>query len=349
MKAVIVDLRDGQAAALCDDGRVVKLSDPGCSLGQIVEVHERKRRTPLWARWASTAAAAALLLVGAGGGAAWAMPYGVVSLDVNPSLEYTINRFDYVLKVEGVNEDGKELLSQMDTKQLLHHPIGEALEASVQQLEDGEWLGGESDDILISAGTKQPSHAEKLVHTLETGLGSRREGLEVHGVTVSEAEIDEAHREGMSAGRHRVLGELRESEGADFAFNEWADRPIRDIFHRLENGPEGTSEEADARSIQPGPHQNMREDIRPAMGSTDTDAQPPQEQSHERQQSEQNSGNFSAEQPREQRNEQPQAVPGENRNDGGFGRPQGDSQLGAGGSPGGGMGGSLGGPDGPRG
>ena len=204
MKAVIVDLRGGQAAALCDDGRVIKLADPGYSLGQIVELHERRRRTPRWVRWASTAAAAALLLAGAGGGAAWAMPYGVVSLDVNPSLEYTINRFDYVLKVEGVNEDGKEMLSRMDTKQLLYRSIGEALEASVQQLEDGEWLGGESDEILISAGTKQPSHAEKLVQALEDGLCSRRENFEIHGVIVSQADIDAAHRAGMSSGRARA-------------------------------------------------------------------------------------------------------------------------------------------------
>lgn len=268
MKAVIVDLRDGQAAALCDDGRVVKLADPGYSLGQLVDVHARKRRTPRWVRWASTAAAAALLLAGAGGGAAWAMPYGVVSLDVNPSLEYTINRFDYVLKVEGVNEDGKEMLSRMDTSQLLRRPIGEALEASVQQLEDGEWLGGESDEILISAGTKQPSHAEKLVQSLEDDLGGRREGLAVHGVTVSEADIDAAHREGMSAGRHRVLGELRESEGENYVPDEWADRPIRDIFRRLENGPEAAPGHEEAHSAQPGPRQETSSETRPAMGGS---------------------------------------------------------------------------------
>lgn len=324
MKAVIVDLRNGQAAALCDDGRVIKIADPGYSLGQIVEVHERRRRTPRWVRWASTAAAAALLLVGAGGGAAWAMPYGVVSLDVNPSLEYTINRFDYVLKVEGVNEDGKEMLSRMDASQLLHRPIGKALEASVLQLEAGEWLGGESDEILISAGTKQPSHAEKLVQALEDDLGSRRENFEVHGVIVSEEDIDAAHREGMSAGRHRVLDELRESEGEGFAFHEWADRPIRDIFHRLENGPEGASEQPDAHSAQPGLRQDMSEEIRPAMGAADANPQF-QEQ---------------------QRSEQPQSVPGDARDDGGTEPSHPDS----GGF--GGMGGNrdpVGGPGGPRG
>ncbi|MBR1567103.1 MAG: hypothetical protein IJ649_10095, partial [Oscillospiraceae bacterium] len=275
-------------------------------------------------------------LAGAGGGAAWAMPYGVVSLDVNPSLEYTINRFDYVLKVEGVNEDGKAMLSRMDTKQLLHRPIGEALEASVQQLEDGEWLGGESDEILISAGTKQPSHAEKLVQALEDDLGSRRENFEVHGVTVSEADIDAAHREGMSAGRHRVLDELRESEGEDFAFQEWADRPIRDIFHRLESGPEGASEQPDAHGAQPGPRQDTSEEIRPAMSAVGTNPQP-QEQRDEQ----------PLEQPQfGQREEQPQSMPGDARHDGGA-EPYYPDSGGFGGM--GGNSGPGGGPGGPRG
>ena len=265
MNGVIVDLVNGQAAALCDDGRVVKLQDAGYSLGQIVEVHEHKRRTPLWVRWASTAAAAALLLAGAGGAAAYAMPYGVVSLDVNPSLEYTINRFDYVLKVEGVNEDGKELLDQMDSSKLVHRPIGDALTASVRQLEEGNWLGGESDEILISAGTKEPTHAEKLVSALESGLSGSREDLEVRAVAVSEADIDAAHLEGMSAGRHRVLGELRESEGEDFSAEEWKDRPIHDILHRLENGPAGVPSQEDAHSVRPEQPQTSRIDALPAM------------------------------------------------------------------------------------
>ena len=251
MKAVIVDLRNGQAAALCDDGRVIKLTDPGYSLGQIVEVHERRRRTPIWVRWASTAAAAALLLAGAGGGAAYAMPYGVVSLDVNPSLEYTINCFDYVLKVEGVNEDGKELLARMDTKQFVHHRIGDALEASVQQLEAVDWLGEESGEILISAGAKQPEHAERIVSALENDLRRTREGLEIHAFTVSEEDIDAAHREGMSAGRHHMLGELKSLEGADFVPAEWADRPIRDIFSRLESAPAVVSAEPETPNAQP--------------------------------------------------------------------------------------------------
>ena len=236
MKAVIVDLVGGQAAALCDDGRVIRLADAGYTLGQVVEVHAQKPRRPKWLRYISSVAAAAVLVTAIGGGVAYATPYGVVSLDVNPSLEYTINRFDYVLSVEGVNEDGQEMLAGMDKKQLVHRRIGDAIEASVAQLEAGNWLRGESDEILLAAGTGADAHSERLIRELETDLCQNREGLEVRGLAVSREELDAARREGMSAGRRRMLHELSESEGEGFVPAEWADRPIRDILQQLDHG-----------------------------------------------------------------------------------------------------------------
>lgn len=247
MKAVIVDLVGGQAAALCDDGRVIRLADAGYTLGQIVEVHAQKPRRPKWLRYISSVAAAAVLVTAIGGGVAYATPYGVVSLDVNPSLEYTINRFDYVLSVEGVNEDGQEMLAGMDKKQLVHRRIGDAIEASVAQLEAGNWLRGESDEILLAAGTGADAHSERLIRELETDLCQNREGLEVRGLTVSREELDAARREGMSAGRRRMLHELSESEGEGFVPAEWADRPIRDILQQLDHGRAQESFRPDTR------------------------------------------------------------------------------------------------------
>ena len=242
MKAVIVDLLNGQAAALCDDGRVIKLADAGYTLGQIVEVHERKRRRTGWLRTLSAAAAAAVLLVGGGGAAAYAMPYGVVSLDVNPSIEYTINRFDYVLRVEGVNEDGRLFLDGIDKRKLVNRSIGEALEESITQLEAGDWLGGDSGEILLAAGTKKEDHSERLVNALGESLRRGDDTLEVRTLTVSEDEVDSARREGISAGRRHMLHEISENEGAELVPGEWSERPIRELFDRLERGPDMPTE-----------------------------------------------------------------------------------------------------------
>ena len=254
MKAVIVDLLNGQAAALRDDGRVVKLADAGYSLGQIVELREKGFRRGKLIRFVSAAAAAAVLLVGGGGAAAYAMPYGVVSLDINPSLEYTINRFDYVLRVEGVNEDGRAFLDGMDQSRLLHRPIEQALEESIAGLEAGNWLEGEDGEILLAAGTRKDAHSERLVSELESRLRREGEGREIRTVTVSEEELGLAREEGVSAGRGWMLRELSEQEGADFVPGEWAERPIRDMIDRLERGP--MPQEPRGNDETPAPAQN---------------------------------------------------------------------------------------------
>jgi len=249
MKAVIVDLLGGQAAALCEDGRVVKLPDAGYTLGQRIEVHARKRTRSKWLRAVSAAAAAAVLVLGIGG-TAWATPYGVVTLDVNPSLEYTINCFDYVLSVSGVNEDGRELLAGMDRKQLVRRHIGDALSASVAQLEAEDWLQ-DGEEVLLAAGARRDGHAEKLLNTLQAGLSRGNHALEVRAFAVSRDEIEAAHETGMSAGRRHLLGELGEADG-EHVPADWAERPVADLLQELDGSrpPRGAERGEPERAAQ---------------------------------------------------------------------------------------------------
>ncbi len=253
MKAVIVDLLDGQAAALCSDGCVVKLSDAGYSLGQEIEVHERKRVRRKWLRTFTSAAAAAVFVLGIGG-TAWALPYGVVSLDVNPSIEYTINCFDYVLSVDGVNEEGRALLAGMDTHRLVHRRIDEALSASVEQLEAEQWLE-EGDDVLLAAGARRGAHAERLLSELENGLSGSGRNFDLHTVSVSREDIDAAHASGMSAGRQRVLRQLDESTGGEHSREGWAERSVSDLLQALDQSENAGKTETTDGAGEDGPHQ----------------------------------------------------------------------------------------------
>ena len=58
-----------------------------------------------------------------GGFAGYRAPAGVVSLDVNPSIEYTINCFDRVLDITAVNEDAQAIVGQLDENALLFRPV----------------------------------------------------------------------------------------------------------------------------------------------------------------------------------------------------------------------------------
>ena len=97
MKAVIVEIRGETAAALGRDGSVFKVKNRSYAVGQTIDV----RRGGLSRQLAVLAAAAAavFLIVGAGIHT-YLSPYSLVSLDVNPSLQYTLNRLGLVLSVE---------------------------------------------------------------------------------------------------------------------------------------------------------------------------------------------------------------------------------------------------------
>ena len=67
-------------------------------------------------------------------------PLSLVSLDVNPSLQYTLNRLGLVLSVEAVNGDGDELLQEVGT--LNNRSIEDAISSTVKQIaEDGYFEG----------------------------------------------------------------------------------------------------------------------------------------------------------------------------------------------------------------
>jgi hypothetical protein len=164
VKAVIVDFRDGHAAALRDDGCVVKIRDAGYKLGQVIELHERVQ--PRWRRtFFSLAAAAALLL--SIGGAAYATPYGTVTLDADSSIQYTINMFDYVLDVQAENEEGEALLAELDIRQLRHRPVDSAITSAMQQLEQRRAPEDAALSVSVSADTRNERHTERLCRELE--------------------------------------------------------------------------------------------------------------------------------------------------------------------------------------
>jgi hypothetical protein len=85
--------------------------------------------------------AAADVLLGAGTWA-YAAPYSYVSLDVNPSIEYTLNMFDRVIDVDAVNEDGQAILE--NTGELMNLTIDDAIEKTIDQIDQAGYLDGTS-------------------------------------------------------------------------------------------------------------------------------------------------------------------------------------------------------------
>ena len=172
MKAAIVDLKGKYAAALTENGEIKKIFNNSYEIGQEIEFYDIKEvRQPrsvsrVIRRVAAVAAAIIILVVGSIS-TAYAIPCGTVSLESDPSIEYTVNCFDYVLDVRALNEDGKTVLEEIGVGNLKHHKIGDAVTTTVEQMKDDGFFEDDNKGVSITASTGNDSHNEHLREDLE--------------------------------------------------------------------------------------------------------------------------------------------------------------------------------------
>ena len=87
---------------------------------QYIEAGYAKRQRRIYRisfRRMLAAACMALFFVAAAGGWSWMqMPVSYLSIDVNPSIELALNRFDRVVSVSAFNDQGEEILQNLSLK-----------------------------------------------------------------------------------------------------------------------------------------------------------------------------------------------------------------------------------------
>lgn len=72
--------------------------------------------------------------------------YGIITVDVNPSMKISLNRKNQVLKVEALNNDAQII----KTDDLKGKEIGKALDVVVEKLQDNGYLKEKNNTILIN-------------------------------------------------------------------------------------------------------------------------------------------------------------------------------------------------------
>lgn len=160
MKAIIVEIKGSNAAALCDNSSIVKIPNKNYVVGQQVELVAKKKTRSI--RRISAAAACIAMFFGLSAtGYAAVTPYSYVTLDVNPSFEYTLNRFDQVIKVESVNDDAQDVLDELDIPKFAS--LDKVLKLTIDELyNEGYLTEDEKDIMLLSVCSDKESKSDEL-------------------------------------------------------------------------------------------------------------------------------------------------------------------------------------------
>lgn len=186
------------------------------------------------------AAAACLLFVflGWGGYLMYFTPTFVISVDVNPSIELGINRFEKVVSVETYNDDGYAVMSAMNVNHLNYQ------DALAQILADKSMESYLTQNQMIAV-TVSGEDENKKNEMLANITACTKPYANVHCSSCGSQEADAAHDAGLSLGKYRAFLELQELN-PDITVEDVQGltmRQIQDMIDALSDGADGTIQE----------------------------------------------------------------------------------------------------------
>lgn len=168
MKAVVLEIKEKWAAVLCEDGVIRKVKKGNFKVGDSFdfEAENHKKVVSIGSlRRNMVGSAAALFLIVAGVAGIYSynnvLACSYVSLDINPSIEYTLNRQDKVVAVKGLNNDGQKIADELLAVRKV--TLKEALQETKQLLTKKNYLkSGSSEDVLIDISANNSARKDAL-------------------------------------------------------------------------------------------------------------------------------------------------------------------------------------------
>ena len=207
MKAVIVDLNGNDAVALRDDGRFEKIKNKNYSIGQEITLQAQTIRFP---KQAAIAASVAIVIAACGGMGTytWSNPISYVSLDINPSIAYSLNEFNRVITVSGMNEEGSAVVDAIGDS-LKNTDITTALSITVEQLSTDAYLDSENTNyMIIGVYSDKDSKADALMSTVDEFTANSAETCSITTVNVSKETKETADSYGITGGKMELINEI---------------------------------------------------------------------------------------------------------------------------------------------
>ena len=152
-------------------------------------------------RWVPLAVAACLVLAVAGGGAGYVHQLNqavasIVCLDVNPSVELTVNRKETVLSATPANADAVAILDGMD---LTGAKVDVAMNAIVGAMLTNGYVDELANSILITVEDDDAQRGARLQQELTAQAGAILESYQVNGAILSQTIQNSAQLQQLAA------------------------------------------------------------------------------------------------------------------------------------------------------
>lgn len=201
-------------------------------------------------KWLTAVAACFVLFLFAGAGySAYMTPAFAISIDINPSIELGINRFNKVVSVDTYNEDGYDVMSDIDVNYLDYK---DALEQILADKDMKKYIT-QNQLISITVFGKNEDKNNEMLDNLATCTSHY---TNVHCSSSNSKEVAAAHEAGMSFGKYKAFLELQALD-PDITTEDIQGltmRQIWDMIDELSGNADGTNQNDSTGNCGKGQH-----------------------------------------------------------------------------------------------
>ena len=159
--------------------------------------------------------------------------FQTIYIDVNPSIALKLNRFDRVIGVEFLNDDAKNLLSNV---KLVGADATSAVQTVISACDSAGYVKEDS-QIYISASAKEEQKSEKLLKKLKGSAENMRdekdETYSVNTYNAKKGEKKEFEKESLSPAKYNIIKEIIKEED-DYKLEDLKDKSMTEL-HKIKN------------------------------------------------------------------------------------------------------------------
>ena len=191
-----------------------------------VQAAARKKRTVR--RLVPLLACVLLLFIGLGGSKLYFSTEFVISIDVNPSFEIGVNKFDRVVSVTGYNDDGENLVETLDIKNMDYR---KALDKIFTGGVLAEYYARNEVVTVTVVGSDEPVD-NSIIEDVQSCTGNYKN---TYCQAVDIESVDKAHELGLSYGKYAAFLELQALDPSVTAqdIQGMTMREIRELIYEL--------------------------------------------------------------------------------------------------------------------
>lgn len=249
MKAVIVEKRMFMKAALTEEGEVIRTMAKG-DVGDTIYIREKAGSAVPALRYVM--AFSVILFMLAGGLGFYqlsAEEYSYVSLDINPSIEFALNRFNKVVSVSALNDDDSSITAELYDSNIKGKDFTEAMNITVNTLKKhGYLIDYEGNYIMVHISSNDSRHKEELE---EEAREVFREDDHLLISSSGKQEREEARQLGISTGKYVEMlknEDIQDKKPDQSTVEHYGNMDIREFFEEKpelneENRPEQNKED----------------------------------------------------------------------------------------------------------